>query len=261
MHDGVPGVRAALMREGFEDYEYLYIANGNAHPSVDETALADATAKSVASSMSSWTRDPDALMALRHELGLYIEGTVSDLPLLTSGTAGNSRDSYFLNFQDLQGQPTDAPLTVGEKTWMKIAWNAYDAELGYGWYGENIENSAIALHGFDDGATSSIEASYVYDDYGRDNLFEFALESGKYEVTVTVGRPQKAYPSDPYNVILEGDPLINDEISTDAKPQIRRTVEVNLTDGALSFEIGGRSESTGDWSYTFLSSIEIVPVP
>lgn len=83
-----PGVRAALLREGIEDYAYLWLANGSAHPAVFETAAADVTARTVASSMTSWTRDPDALMALRHELGLYIEGSRDTLPELSSGDEG-----------------------------------------------------------------------------------------------------------------------------------------------------------------------------
>lgn len=41
---------------------------------------------------------------------------------------------------------------------------------------------------------------------------------------------------------------------------IERTVTVDLMDGSLSIEVGGRSESSGTWAYTFLSYIDIVPV-
>ena len=100
-------------------------------------------------------------------------------------------------------------------------------------------------------------ARIVYDDYGRDSLFEFELENGLYRVTAAVGRPGGAYPSDPHNLRVEGMVVVDDEPTTDAEPQLVRSVEVGLIDGKLSFEIGGMSESTGDWAYTFLAYIEI----
>jgi len=39
-----------------------------------------------------------------------------------------------------------------------------------------------------------------------------------------------------------------------------RTVEMDVTDGSLSVVIAGRSESTGDYAFTFLGFIEIEPV-
>ena len=48
-HDRRPGVRAELFREGFEDYEYLWLANGGAHPRADADSPLDGTVRSVAS--------------------------------------------------------------------------------------------------------------------------------------------------------------------------------------------------------------------
>jgi hypothetical protein len=256
------GVRAELFREGIEDYAYVWLANDSAHPVVFEEAKADVTALSVASSMTSWNRDPDALMALRHELGLYIEGTRDTLPKLASGgSGGHERDSYYLSFQDPAGEPGADPLEVGGKTWMKIGWSAYDEDAGYGWYGENIDNPAIALYGFDEvTGYDEVASSYVYDDYGRDNLFEFAIENGHYEVTTAVGRPGRGYPGDPHNLSVEGVVVVDDEVTTDADPQIVRTVEIEIIDGKLSLEVGGKSATTDDWAYTFLAYVEIEPV-
>lgn len=258
-----PGVRAELLREGIEDYAYLWLANESAHPVVFEDAKADVTALSVATSMTSWTRDPDALMALRHELGLYIEGTRDTLPKLAGGGGEDThpRDNYYLNFQDPAGEPSADPLVVRDKTWMKIGWSPYDDDLGYGWYGENVDNPGIALYGFDNvGGYDEVASSYTFDDYGRDSLFEFALENGKYQVTVAVGRPAKGYPGDPHNLVVEGEVVVDDEVTTDAEPQIVRTLEVDLIDGSLSLEVGGMSESSGNWAYTFLAYVEIEPV-
>ncbi len=55
---GTPNLRAELLREGFEDYEYLWLANQSAHPKVGVVEDADPTVKSVAASMSSWLKDP-----------------------------------------------------------------------------------------------------------------------------------------------------------------------------------------------------------
>ncbi len=255
-----PGIRAELLREGFEDYEYLWLANGGAKPQVGQDVAIDATVKSVASGLTSWNKNPDALMALRYELGRYIEGSRTTVPVLQADTGARPRGAYHLNFQDPKGQPSADPLTIDGKTWMKIGWEAYSDKLGYGWSGENIANPAIALFGYDDVAGfTDTEKSYVYDDYGRDNLFEFAIENGKYSVTVAVGRPAKGYPNDPHNLTVEGQKVVDDQITTDAQPVITKTVTVDLTDGSLSFVVGGKSAKTGDYAYTFLDYIDIEP--
>jgi hypothetical protein len=256
-----PTIRAELLREGIEDYEYLYLANGSSRPQAHQEEAVDPTVDSVASSLTSWCRDADALMALRHELGLYIEGSRQTIPVLESDTDIRPRGEYFISFQDPDGPPTADPLTVDGKTYMKIGWLPYDEEAGYGWYGEHVENPSIALYGYDDvSGYTEVQKSYVYDDYGRDNLFELALENGRYEVTIGVGRPARGYPGDPHNAVIEGVTVVDDEPTTDSTPLIERTVTVDLTDGSLSVEVGGLSASTGEWSYTFLGYLEIAPV-
>jgi len=256
-----PGVRAELLREGFEDYEYLWLANGGAHPTPEQEAVADPTALSVASSMTSWTRDPDALTALRHELGRFIEGSRDTLPVLESTTEGHPRDAYYLNFQDPAGSPAADPLDVDGHSWVKVGWSAYDADAGMGWYGEYVDDPGITRYGYDDvSGYTEVERSYLYDDYGRDNLFEFALENGLYLVTLGVGRPAHGYPGDPHNATVEGIVLVDDEITTDAEPTLVRNVEVDLTDGLLSVEVGGLSESSGNWAYTFVAFLAVEPI-
>ncbi len=254
-----PRVRAELLREGFEDYEYLWLANGSAHPTVDATTAIDATVKSVASSMTSWTKNADALMALRHQLGLYLGQESSTLPTL-SVESNRPRGAYYINFQDPAGEPSVEPLIVDGKTFTKIGWSAYDAKLGYGWSGENIANPGIALYGYDDVTGYSVlQQSYLYDDYGRDNLFEFELAPGRYRVVVGVGRPGKGYPSDPHNVTIEGQRVVDDESTTNATPLIERTVTLDITDGSLSMVVGGRSATSGDYAYTFLGYLMMEP--
>lgn len=257
---GRPSVRAELLREGFEDYEYLYLANGGAHPGVDGASAVDATVASVAASMTSFTKDPDALMTLRHELGRYLEGSRDTLPVLEVESS-RPRGAYYLNFQDPAGEPSAEPLVIDGDTHLKVGWGAYDADLGYGWAGEFIDDPSVALYGYDDvEGYDERQRSYVYDDNGRDNLFEFALAPGTYSVTVGVGRPAHGYPDDPHHVSLEGQRIIDDEPTSDAAPTLERTVTVELTDGSLSLVVGGRSASTGAYAYTFLAYLVIEPV-
>ncbi len=255
-----PTIRAELLREGFEDYEYLFLANGGNHPRVDETSSVDATVKSVASSMSSWNDDADALMVLRHELGRYLEGSRDTLPVLEAQGKAHPRASYYLNFQDPAGPPTAEPLVVDGKTYRKVGWSPWDDEQAFGWFGENIGNSEILRSGYDDVAGfNEVERSYIYDDYGRNNRFEFGLENGVYEITIGVGRARRGYPHDPHTAIIEGTRVIDDEVTTEEAPMIIRKQKVTLMDGKLTLEVGGKSPSTNDWAYTFLSFLWIEP--
>lgn len=256
-----PTIRAELLREGFEDYEYLWLANGGSHPRPWTAETVDPAVDSAAASLTSWTRDPDALQSLRHELGRFIEGSRDTLPVLETTSDVRPRGAYDVNFQDPSGPPAADPLIVGGRTCLKVGWGAYDADLGYGWYGEFVDDPGIALYGYDDVAGyDERQRSYVYDDYGRDNLFEFALANGRYRVTVGAGRPGRAYPGDPHHVRLEGQAVIDDEPTSDAERTFTRSAVVDLRDGSLSVEMGGRSATTGEWSYTFLQYLEIEPV-
>ncbi|PKN44370.1 MAG: hypothetical protein CVU59_11800, partial [Deltaproteobacteria bacterium HGW-Deltaproteobacteria-17] len=251
---------AHLFREGSEDFEYLRLAAGGSGPAVDVDTPADVTARSVAASPTSWTRDPDAFMTVRHELGRYIEGTRAEPPVL-SKPGDRPRGPYCVNFQDPAGSPAQA-VELGGVPCEKVGWTAFDAEAGLGWYGEFVGNPGITLTGYDDVAgVSEALRSYVYDDYGRENLFEFSLENGHYRVTVGAGRPARAYPNDPHRVMVEGAWVIEDEPTTDDQRTFERSIEVELADGSLSVVMGGQSALTGEFAYTFLSYLLIEPIP
>lgn len=81
-HGRDPGMRAALLREGFEDYEYLRLANEQSLPAPGAAALPDATVASVVGDLADWESDPAALLALRHELGRFVAGSRDTLPVL-----------------------------------------------------------------------------------------------------------------------------------------------------------------------------------
>lgn len=171
------------------------------------------------------------------------------------------RGSYYINFQPL-GQPP-SPLVFDGKTWIQVdwktqsgAWLDYVPNVSpfYGWLRDSA-NQQISSYFSSTGNYSSIERSYVYDDYGRTNAFQFELESGRYLVTVGVGKPGGS--SDPHNVRVEDHILVNDEVFTNVQP---RAIEIQLTDGQLTLTFGGRSPSTGLWSYTFLAYMKVEPI-
>ena len=64
--------RLERWRDGMEDYEYLWLANGG-HPQVGASEPVDQTAGSVASSLTSWTKNADALMTLSLLIGMPFE--------------------------------------------------------------------------------------------------------------------------------------------------------------------------------------------
>jgi hypothetical protein len=125
-----------------------------------------------------------------------------------------------------------------------------------GWLGPI--NSSQVLYGYysGTGTYSIIERSYLYDDYGRQNFFEFELEPGRYLVTVGVGRAGIGS-GDPHNLLVEGQVLVNDQVLTNVQA---RAIEIQLTDGRLSLAVGGWSSSAGSWAYTFLAYMKIEPV-
>ncbi|MFO0605781.1 MAG: hypothetical protein U0324_21540 [Polyangiales bacterium] len=261
--DGVrPTVRAELLREGFEDYEYLYLANGGAHPRAGDAATPDPAVDSVASSLTGWTQDPDALTALRHELGRYLGHERTTLPVVVAAPqpGQHPRAAYAINFQDPRGRPTADPLVVGGRTYTKVGWDAYDPARGYGWSGENVGNPAVARYGYDErDGYDERQRSFLYDDNGRPARFEFALENGRYRVTVGVGRPARGYPDDPNNAVVEGVRVVDDVATTDAQPTLTRSASVEVRDGSLTLEVGGRSQRTGDFAYTFVAFLDVAP--
>ncbi len=247
-----PKLTAELLREGFEDYEYLWLANGRAHPAAFADEPIDATVRSVASSMTSFTHDADAFMAMRIELGRFIEGSRETAPLLTV-VSDVPRVARHLDF----GDPSRTPASGYEM----VGWTPWDDTRGLGWVGENVGDPAIALYGYDDdGGYSEQVRSYVYDDYGRKNLFELEVAPGRYMVAYAVGRPARGYPGDPYNLVIEGTVAVNDVASSDAMPVIEGSAMIDVTDGRISVEVGGISASTGAGAYTFLGYLDIVPV-
>ena len=72
-YNGEPGIRAALLREGIEDYEYLLLANGG-HPSPGLEAPLDPTVAGMATSLTSWNRSADELIGAKTRAGSLYRG-------------------------------------------------------------------------------------------------------------------------------------------------------------------------------------------
>lgn len=252
----VSSIRWELLREGEEDFEYLLkLANGTMPRTSDEAAGCDASAASVASSLTAYSRDSSAIQHLRNQLGLRIEGKVNGCPVLEAAASpgARKRGEYYVNFQDPAGEPKADPLVVNGKTWMKVGWAPYDAKAGYGWSGPNIGKPEVMLYRyFGGGPGDELQKSVIYDDYGNTDTLAFDLENGKYTVTVSIGWPgDNTYSKQ--RVVVEGKVLYDDVETSPSSRHRADAVEVEVTDGSLTLEVGQKDE------YTMLNWMSIVP--
>lgn len=172
---------------------------------------------------------------------MKISNEINQVPLIevandkrhnrAKGKPGN----YYINFQDPKGEPKVNPLIVNNKEYMKIGWNQYSKELGYGWFGD----MAHVKYSYVDSANDVLKASVIYDDWGREKVFEFDLPNGKYKVTVSCGWAGRNYKRN--KISVEGVPIIKDEATN---PYLIRTKEVEIKDNKLTMEMGIFDEYT-----------------
>lgn len=251
----VTSIRWELLREGVEDYEYLLLANGGTLPATpSEASSCDASVGSAVSSPTSFTRDASALKHLRDQLGAFVAGEVNGCPELESTAPGSHpRDAYFLNFQDPAGQPSEAPLAVDGNTWLKIGWDAYDTDAGFGWSGPFIGDAGIMLYEYLEGApVDELQKSVIYNDYGRTDTFNWDIENGAYKVKVSIGWHDRTYANQ--RVVIEG-AVVFDDVETNAGTPYRvGELDVDITDGNVTLEIGQQDE------YTMLNWMSIEPL-
>ncbi len=245
-HRLVPSIRLEMLRDGFEDYEYLYILAGG-QPQVDVTNTADAQANKIITGLTSYTRHSEFMYNLRRLIGLKNGGEIVTIPDITpppthlraEGPPGN----YYINFQDPAGQPTADPLVVNDHTYMKIGGDDYSAVDGYGWYAPSDVNWMTT---FLSSGPNVLQRSILYSDWGRPSTFEFDLPNGDYNVTVSVGWQGGTY-SHNY-IAIEGIVFVNDEATS---PYIVRTKRVTVTDNKLTMAMGIFDE------YTMLNYLDI----
>jgi hypothetical protein len=250
----VTSIRWELLREGVEDFEYLKLAAGGTVPATpSDAAGCDASAASVAQSPTSYARDASALLSLRDELGYFLEGQRNGCPTLSATTTGaHPRAAYYINFQDPMGEPSADPLTVNGHDWIKMGWDAYDATAGYGWAGPYIGDPTIMLYQYLANApVDELQRSIIYNDYGRTDTFNWDIENGRYNVTVSIGWYDKTYPK--HRIYVEGQPLFDSVATTPDMPYRVASIVVDVADGNLTMEVGQQDE------YTMLNWMSIEP--
>ncbi len=248
-HRFVTSVRLELMRDGLEDFEYLYLLNGGNMPEADVTNISDTQADKVISGLTSYNRDDEYLYNLRRLIGLKLGGEIATIPDINP-TPVNARSqgdpgNYYINFQNPVSDPVADPLVINGNTYMKIGWTQYNETDGYGWFGDLSE----ARYQYLSTGPNELQKSIIYDDYGRLKTFEFDLPNGSYTVTVSVGYNGHGYPHQ--KIRIEGVDFISDEATNVSDPYLVRTKNVTVSDYKLSMEMGVRDE------YTMLNYLNI----
>ncbi|GAU79272.1 glycoside hydrolase domain-containing protein [Fusibacter sp. 3D3] len=247
-HRYVSSIRFELMRDSLEDYEYLYLLNNKNQPQVYQENPADNQVDKIIYGLTSYNRDSHYMYTLRKYIGMTLSGDLKTIPdIQASNTHDRSEttgQAYYINFQDPSVAPTDNPLVVAGKTYLKIGWNPYDQTLGYGWYGD----MAHVMSRYLSDVTDPLKASVLYDDWGREKTFEFDLPNGDYKVTVACGWQGKTYKHN--KIFIEGHAFIDDKSITD---YLERSKTITIKDNKLTMEMGIFDE------YTMLNYLHIEP--
>jgi len=248
-HRLVSSIRLELMRDSLEDYEYLYLLNNGANPKVDEVNSADEQAGKIVSGLTSYNRDSEFMYNLRKSIGQKNAGETESVaslnPEAPHARAEQNPANYYLNFQNPQAEPLMDPLVVDGKVYTKVGWEAYNDESGYGWYG----NDDHVMYANSSEGDNDLQNSILYDDWGRQHTFEYALPNGVYNVTVGLGWAERTYDHNKINI--EGIDFVNDE-KTD--PFLVRTQQVEIKDQKLTMEMSLFDE------YTMLNYLDIEAV-
>lgn len=245
-------IRAELLREAFEDYEYFKLANGGRRPEPFVLNAADSLVAPVASFLTGYDRDPANLHWLRVQLGRQIAGQGVSTPLLPRNEP-RSFGSHYLNFQDPASFPMDDPLVLDDRTWTKIGWQSYDPASAVGWFASDIGS---LRYGWAASGENDLERSYVYDDYERQVTFVFGLADGVYDVEVGVGRP--GGDSEPL-VTVNGTNFFGDRLANLPEALFGNAVvtqRLAVVNGSLILE-AGRQIGGG---FTFLNFLAITGV-
>ena len=248
-HRFVPSIRFELMRDSFEDYEYLYLLAGG-QPLPGQANAADALADKIVTGLASYNRQSSFMYDLRRLIGLKLGGEIATIPDIqpapTHPRAVGQPGNYYLNFQDPAGEPTANPLIVNGKTYLKIGSTDYSTSAGYGWYSSP---DAHWMTTYLSSGPNVLQRSVLYSDWGRPATFEFDLPNGQYNVTVSVGWQGRGYAHQ--KIEIEGVSFVNDEATTTAAPYLVRTHTLTVTDNKLTMAMGLFDE------YTMLNYLDI----
>ena len=255
-HRFVPSIRLELLRDGLEDYEYFYLLNGGQQPQPYLTNPADAVVDKIIGGVQAYNRDGEMMYNLRRLVGLKIGGEITSIPELVPPSVHPRSDgapgSYYLNFQDPAGEPAGTVIYNGH-TYMKIGSALYSAAAGYGWY-RAADVPPVDLYAyydpwFDVQPTILLRSS-VIEDWGRDEVFEFDLPNGAYNVTVGVGYRNSTRP---HKIVVEGVTVIDNETTNNSA--IIRTQRVLVHDKRLTLVMGMYKETA------HINFLDIEPAP
>ena len=238
-HRFVPSIRLELMRDGLEDYEYFYLLAGGNQPQPYQINDADVVVDKIIGDIAVYKRDSEMLYNLRRLVGMKIAGEITLIPDITPDSRHPRSDgppaNYYLNFQDPTGEPTGTVI-VGGNTYMKIGNALYDAGAGYGWFKAAEVPSTSFYTAWDpwvEVEPKVLLGSAVINDWGRNDVFEFDLPNGTYNVTVGVGYRGG---DRSHKIVLEGIPLIDGEVTNNS--WITRTRRIDIKDKVLSLMMG-----------------------
>jgi hypothetical protein len=246
----VPSMRFELIRDGFEDYEYLMALNAGARPEALAANAADEQVDKLIGGMTAINRDSDFAYNLRCLIGMAIGGEIPSVPPIyptsTHPRAQGYPGNYYLNFQNPAGEPLADPLLVNGHEYLKLDGSDYDPIAGYGWYSPpDVHWGTLYLS---TAPVDELQRSALYSDWGRPATFEFDLPSGVYEVTVSVGRDGST--DSHQNIVIEGVPFVTDE--SNERGYLVRTQQIEIYDSRLTLEMGIFNE------YTMLNYLDIV---
>jgi hypothetical protein len=173
---------------------------------------------------------------LRIQLGRQISGQSVSLPLLPPDNV-RPYGSYYINFQDPAGFPTNQPLVVNGHTWIKMGWGLFEESTNLmGWY---VSQTNYLQYGWR--ATSSsnaLQRSYVYDDFGQQQTFVFTLPNGVYDVEVGVGIPERVFPE---LVTVNGIDFFGNRPANVPEPVTNNaaaTRRISVVNGLIMMEVG-----------------------
>lgn len=239
-HRLVPSIRLELIRDGLEDYEYFYLLNGSNQPQPEQLNSSDLQVDKIISTAIAYNRDSRLLYNIRKQLGQKIGGEIIEIDDLVPQSVHPRSDetpgNYYINFQDPAGEPVDSPLVVGGKTYLKIGTGVYSATDGYGWY-RAADVPASGFYGnwdqWIDPEPKELLGSSIINSWGREDVFEFDLPNGTYNVTVCAGSRSN---SRTHNIVIEKETFIDREVTNNQ--WITRTKEVTVQDKKLTLQMG-----------------------
>lgn len=248
-HRFVPSIRLELLRDGLEDYEYFYRLHGGMQPQPGAVNPADDQVDKIIGDTVAFNRDSEFLYNLRRLVGLKAGGEIAAIPDIAPDSAHPRADgapgNYYINFQDPAGEPT-GEVTVNGHGYMKIGDALYSAVAGYGWFKAGDVPDSDFYPAWDqwiDAEPKALLGSSVINSWGREDVFEFDLPNGLYNVTACAGsRSSPRY----QNIVIEGVVFMKDEVTSNS--WITRTKRIEVRDKKLTL-VMGRYEQIGYINY------------